>query len=365
MATIKSVFGAYADSKNLQYLVDKALDKFTPTWFQNYFDWAPKTYSLNFITVIGRSRVEAAASVVDRGAKAPLRSRQALEKLEGTVPPIMEKFFLDEKILRDFLMLRNMPGVGTDAVAESIIQLITDDVTKAANSTLKRIDYMALEGVSTGQISLTTTNNPDGVVLPTAIDLLMPSGNKQNATVNWDTVATAKPISVDFLNIKNLASARGIKHVKALMTWNSWFKFIATQEVKDMFNQFLGKSSNKLLPDLDGVNDLLRKQQLPTIDIVDVSIGIEKNGVITTYNPFSDTNVAFIPEGSLGKIHNAFAIEETNKINQVSYAMANRTLISKWGDNDPYQEWTKAELNAMPGIEAIDQIYLLSRTVAF
>jgi hypothetical protein len=33
MAKINSVFGAYADK--LQVVVDKALDKFAPTWFEN------------------------------------------------------------------------------------------------------------------------------------------------------------------------------------------------------------------------------------------------------------------------------------------------------------------------------------------
>lgn len=362
MATIKSVFGAYADSKNLQYLVDKALDKFAPTWFQNYFDWAPQQYSLNFITVIGKSRVEAAASVIERGSKAPMRSRAALEKLAGNIPPIAEKFPLDEVTLRDFLMLKQLPGI---EVADNIIQLITDDVVKAGMSTLKRIDIMALEAISTGKISLTTTNNPDGVVLPVAIDLLMPSANKVNASVAWATSATAKPITIDFMGIKNVASARGISHVKALMTWSAWFEFIATTEVKDMFNAYIGKSTNKLLPTMEGVNELLRKQSLPEIEIIDVSIGIEKDGKTTAYNPWETTNVAFVPAGKLGRIHNAYAIEEANKIPQVSYAKANRTLISKWGDNDPFIEYTKAELNAMPGVDAIDMVFLLSRTAAF
>jgi hypothetical protein len=130
-------------------------------------------------------------------------------------------------------------------------------------------------------------------------------------------------------------------------------------------NMFGAKGTGKYLPGLEGVNEFLRSQSMPYIEIVDVSIGIEKDGVITPYNPFDNTNVAFVPAGRLGVIHNAYAIEQLRPLDQVSYARADRTLISKWGDNDPYNEWTKAELNAMPGIEAIDSIVLLSRTAAF
>jgi hypothetical protein len=366
MATIKSIFGAYAESRYLQYLVDGANDRFAPTWFQNYFTWGPRTTSLNYVTVIGKSRVEAAATVIDRGSKAPLRGRPGVDRLTGVVPAIAEKFAMDEETLRTHMMLRDLPSLSDADKKQQILDLILNDVRKAADSTNKRIDIMCLEAVSTGAISLTTTNNPDGVVLPTALDLLMDDANRINSSVNWTgSPTTAKPITVDFKTIANLARGKGGRVVKALMTWDSFFAFIDTTEVKALFETMFGAGRGTLLPTLDGMNEFLRRQNLPIIEIVDVSIGVEKDGVVTPYNPFANTNIAFVPEGNLGTIHNAYAIEEMQPINQVSYAKADRTLISKWGDNDPYQEYTKAELNAMPGVDAIDGMYLLSRTQAF
>lgn len=366
MATTRSIFGEYANSTNLQYLVDRVQDQFAPVWFPRYFTWETQKVSLNFITVIGKSRVEAAASVVNRGSKAPLRGRQSAEKLAGSVPPIMEKFHLDEETLRDHIMLRDLPSVGDEEKKNQIIDLITNDVKKAATSTLKRLDIFALEGISTGKYSLSVLNNPDGVVLPNALDLLMPATNKRNASVAWATVASAKPITVDWAGMVQYGRTKNVRFSKALMTWDSFYAMIATDEVKNLFSTMFGaKGSGKLLPTLGGLNEFLASQSYPVIEIVDESIGIEKDGVITPYNPFENTNVAFIPEGNLGVIHNAYAIEQLRPLDQVSYAKSDRTLISKWGDNDPYNEWTKAELNAMPGIEAIDSIALLSRTVAF
>lgn len=363
MATIKSIFGAYADK--LQVMIDKANDQFAPTWFQNYFDVATPSATLDFVTVIGRSRIEAAASVTARGSKAPVRSRQALEKYSGSVPAITEKFHMDENDMRQFLALQALP-VSEETKKKQILDFMFDDVKKVGDAAMKRIDMMCLEAVSTGKVSLNVTNNPDGIILSNPIDLLMPSGNRVNASVSWDTAASAKPISVDIIGIVNAARARGITFAKILMDYTSWFKFIATTEVKDMFNAFLGKSSNKLLPTLEGVNQLLTAQKLPTVDLVDQVIGIEKDGVINSVSPWETTNVAFIPAGKLGKIQNSISIEELKPIAQVNYGkFRDLALISKWGDNDPYQEWTKVEANAFPGLEAIDAIYLLSRTAAF
>jgi len=362
MATVKSIFGTYADK--LQVLIDKANDRFAPTWFQNFFDVATPQPTLDFKSVIGRSRVEAAATVVARGSKKPVRSRQGLEAYSGNIPAISEKIHLNEDDMRQFLMLQNM-AVSDETKKKQILDFLFGDVKKVGDAAMKRIDIMCLEAVSTGKISLTLTNNPDGIVLSSALDLLMPAGNKVNAAVTWATAGSATPIT-DIQGIVNAARARGIAFERILMDWTSWFLFIKTTEVKDQYGNFLGKSNNKTFPTLDTVNDFLRSQKLPTIEIVDQSIGIEKDGVINTISPWETTNIAFLPAGNLGEIKNAVAIEELKPISQVTYGkFRDLALISKWGDTDPYQELTGVEANAFPSLTAIDAIYLLSRTVAF
>ena len=92
---VKSIFGVYAEK--MQLVIDASMDKFAPVWFKKYFDWGNSTSSLTYVSAIGRNRIEAAASVVDRNAPAPLRGRAGLEKLSGTVPAIKESFKLSEE----------------------------------------------------------------------------------------------------------------------------------------------------------------------------------------------------------------------------------------------------------------------------
>lgn len=361
MATIKSVFGVYSDK--LQMIIDKRLDAFAPTFFQEYFDFGVPQNSLTYVDVIGRSRVEAAATVMARGSKTPLRARNILDKLSGEIPNIGVKLQMLENDYRNYLSLQSMP-VSDEVKRKAALDLIFDDVKKVGDAPLKRIDYMVLEGLSTGVITLTTTNNPDGIVMPTAVDLLLPVANKANAAVNWATAATATPIT-DIQNRVEAAKAKGQAFAKILMDSSLWLKFIKTTEVKDLYGAFLGKANNKVIPTIDTVNEFLNGLKLPIIEVVNVSIGIEKDGVITTYNPFSTTNAVFIPAGKLGKIHNAFSVEELNKVEAINYAKVNGVFISKWRENDPWAEYTKSELNAFPGFDQIDGIHLLSTTLAF
>lgn len=362
MSQIKSIFGVYADK--LQVMIDNSLEQFAPAWFPSFFTWGPQQTTLTFVTAVGRSRIEAAASVIARGSRAPLRGRMPLEKYSGTIPAISEKFQLDENDLRDFLNLQNS-NVTDQTKKKVLLDLMFGDVKKVGDSAMKRLDYMCLEGISTGQITLTTTNNPDGVVAPTAVDLFMPAANKVNANISWATSATATPFD-DIVGIVNTASALGLKFAKILVSRNTYLNFAKSTQVKNLLSNFLGfKTAGNLIPTLDNINSLLSASQLPVMEIVDQPIGIEKNGIITSVRPFSDTNAVFVPAGNLGTIANAIAIEEFKPVPSVNYAKFNNALISKWSENEPYQEFTKVELNAFPSIDSIGGIYLLSTSVAF
>lgn len=361
MSKLKSVFGTAVDS--LQVMVDKSKTLYAPLWYPQYFEVAPPQQSLTYQSAIGRARVEAAASVVDRNAPAPIRTRQGLEKLTGKIPAIKEKFQLSEDDYRDYLALQNMPGVDDQTKLKQVLDFIWGDVAKAGDSCHKRMDIFCLQALSTGYIKINTTTNPDGVVHDD-IDLLMSSDNRKQGAVTWATAGSATPLT-DIETVVADAKKRGISFAKILMSWNLWAKFKATTEVKStMLTYYYGPkaagSNAMAVTILDKVNEYLAANKLPIIEIVDESIGIEKDGVITTSNYFDDNNATFIPAGKLGTIKNAIAIEKIKPVEKVTYADYNKVLISKWSDNEPFCEWTKGEWNAFPSWETIDSCYILT-----
>lgn len=362
MAQLKSIFGAYADQ--MQLMIDRSQDRFAPIWFPSRFPFGPTQASLTFTSVIGASRIEAAASVVDRNSKTPLRSRAALSKLSGAIPAIKEMFAMTEDDYRDYIVMQRMP-LSDEARLNQILDLIFNDVLKVSNAANKRVDYMVLEGLSTGQITITADNNPDGIIEKTAIDLLMPDDNKIDSAVTWATNSTATPIT-DIETVVTTATNAGRAVANILMSPTLFSKFRKAKEVIDTMSAFLygpkpGSGLNPVaITTLDRINQFLSENSFPTIELVDQVIGIEKDGKITPSRPWSDNNAVFVPAGQLGTIKNAWAIEEMQRVEKLSYALNGRTLISKWQENEPFQEWTKCELNAFPSFDAIDGIFLLS-----
>lgn len=356
MAKIKSVFGPYAD--RLQVMIDASLAVFEPTWFERYFDWGIPQASLTFVTAIGRNRIEAAASVVDRDSQSPLRGRGGLEKLTGDIPAIKEKIKMTESDYRDFMTLQQM-SIADGVKKQQLLDLMFNDVKTVGNSAMKRLDIMCLEAVSKGSISLDVVNNPDGVVLDNPLDLLMPAGNKTTVSTPWSNTADATPFD-DIQAVVEYHQARGVSFSKILMTRVAWGELIKTDQVRNYLQTFLRLGSANVMPTMSMVNEFLQENAFPPIELVDRSVGIEKDGVIATIKPFADTAVSFIPQGKLGKIHNAICLEEIRPVENVAYSKFKQALISKWAENEPFGEYTKVELNAFPGLDAIDSIHILT-----
>lgn len=361
MSKIKSVFGPYADK--LQAMIDARLDMFAPNWYPKYFTMGVPTMNLTYTSVLGASRIEAAATIITRGSSSPVRSRAALAKLSGEVAPISEKFVMSEQDYRDFMVLQTL-AIDETAKKQQLLDLLFNDAKKAGESAHKKLDMLALEAVSTGKITITVDNNPDGYIAPVALDLGMPSSNKSNAAVNWATSATATPLD-DIAVVVDAAAAEGKSFSKILMSRAVWLKFAKCKQVIDSLVSYNQLQRGAAIATLAKVNEYLAANLFPEIEITEEQIGVEKDGVITAQKPFSQTNAVFVPAGPLGKIHNAIAVEQLKPVAHVAYADFNKALISKWQENDPFQEFTKVELNAFPGFEAVENVFLLSTTAAF
>jgi|1185.fasta_scaffold00001_58 hypothetical protein len=346
-------------TSQLQVVVDNALGLFAPTWFEKYFTIDSKQATLDYETVIGRQRIEAAATVASRDGETPLRARPGLEKLKGEIPVLKEMFTMSEKDFRNWEILKALT-TNDAAKKDAMLKLLFDDLTKAGNSVMKRMDIFCLQGISTGQISLDVAINPDGVVWVDPIDLLAPDANFFDSAVSWADNVNADPFE-DILTVVTAATASGKYFSKMLISQNIWMKLMRSQKLISLIAAFSGQRDiTNMRPTLKNVNDYLTEQAWPVFEVVEQIIGIEKDGKVGTIKPFNQNNVAFVPAGILGTIKQAIAIEEIRKVEKVAYADFKGALLSKWAQNEPFREYTKVEWNAFPSFDAIDNIYYLT-----
>jgi hypothetical protein len=191
------------------------------------------------------------------------------------------------------------------------------------------------------------------------MDLLMPAGNRSTATIKWNAAAATTTPITNIQNVVTDARSKGRSFSKMLMDITTFFLFAKSKEVIDSLVSFNQLQQGAAIATLDKVNVYLQANLLPVIEIVDQVVGIEKDGVIGTINPFDAKNVSFVPAGPLGVIKNALSLEQMQPVQSVNYASYKNALISKWQENDPWSEYTQVELNAFPAFEAIDNVFIL------
>lgn len=358
---IKSVFGDYASE--LQVLVDANLDRFKEPFFPKYFTMGSPQSGLSYATAIGRTRIEAAASIVAHGSEAPLRSRAGLEKFSGEVAAIKVKRKMDESEYRNWMMVQQM-NLPDESKKQQIIQLIWDDVKYVVDSVRSRLDVMVKQAMSSGNVTIDVASNPEGSVMGD-INLLVEADNSgnpgsRNGTAEafgvglpgWDTSGTADAVQDISAVVTEIAEPNGIVYEKVIMTPAQWRQVSRQTLVMARF----GTEE----PTLDEMNNYLSDRQLPIIELAHGRHAVETAGRITNITPWNDERVVFVPAGNLGIIHNALAVEEISPVPTVDYAISDRTLVSKWAQTEPFGELTRGEIAAFPGLEAADQMLFVN-----
>lgn len=359
---VPSYFANLAQSQNLQFLLDQSqLNLEQQSIWRNWLTVGVPQMSLNFDNAIGRERIAAAASIVDSDAPAPLRSRNKLELYKGKIPAIKEKFRMNQDDMRALEVLKALPLAGGNN--EALIGFLNKDLQEAAVSGDKRIDIMLLQAVSTLTIDVNVTNNPDGVAYG-VIDLLAQPYQKQGVPTVWTNVAST-PID-DIENYLNKQwTTRGRQFAKILMSYELWLTFKKTTQVKTYLATFYntGKANGGAFAvTLARVNEMFSANQWPLIEIVNHVSNVETDGQPTYFRAFNSNNVAFVPAGKLGILHNAVSMEEIHRVADKSYAKFGPTLVSKWAESDPLVEFTGMEMNAFPGVN-VDGIFVLTTDV--
>ena len=326
-------------------------------WYYPDFFPADTVDELKYETLIGSEGKPVAADIVAYNTSAPLKRRQVIDKLTGTIPAQRVKRLMEETDLNTYNQLKRMANPNQ----QKLLKLVFDDVSFVHKSVRGRLEWLALQILSYPTLSLSKTTN-NGIVTEKAIDFQMPSANKHFVAVVWsDAVGTTTPIT-DFISVKSAATALGITHKFALMNTTQFNQFAASTETKNFsYSVIYGGSGGILLtPTIEQVNTMLKSRGLPTIIIIDQSITIENSShAHTTANPWNTNYVTFIPDLQVGNMLFAPIAEETNKPLQVTQTKSDGVLISKYSDVDPICEFTKGETNAFPSWTGVDECFSL------
>ena len=301
---------------------------------------------------IGSSNTIVAADIVSMDSALPLKKRDAVSKADGEIPKIGMKLYLNERTMTDLGILRRSKGQDN-----AIVQKLFNDTYKCIAGVKEVTEYMFLNALSTGVTFVEDENNVGTAV---RIDFKHPDSNKYGVNLPWSD-PNAKPID-DLKRVIRAAKAAGNNPSIMMMDDLAFENFVANEQVRRGYAFSLNFSGDNIpTPDIQQVNAYLKKNQLPTIDVVDRVVLFEKNGKRTSLKPWEDYAVVLLNDSVVGTHTYGTLAEEDHPVEGVNYQKADEyILISKYHKNDPLQEFTSSQALALPVIDAVDSIYIIS-----
>ena len=346
---------------NVEAYVNRQRELFLNKLYWQQFFPLKYTTQLTWESLSGSGGNPVMADVIEYNSSAPLKSRRVVTKTSGDIPKIAIKRQMDEKDMNDYNILKALSQ--GDANRTALLDLVFNDIDFCYSGVMARTEYLAMQALSYGAISLTTSNN-NGIITEVDCDFGIPAANKTGASVVWSNASGAYPMT-DFKNIQETARAAGYPLGYALMDRTTLTYMLAADSVQDAYEVFQGVSarSRKTAPTFADLNNMLGAYLYPKVIIVDSAVRFENNShTLTAAAPWKTGYVTFIPDIAVGNIlHGPIAEETATSVSKKAIQVKrDHVLISKWSELEPFGEFTKGQANAFPRFNDVNSIFILN-----
>jgi len=341
---------------NVEAYVNRQRELFLQKLYWQQFFPLKYTTQLTWESLAGSGGNPVMADVIEYNSSAPLKSRRVITKTTGDIPKIALKRQMDEKDMNDYNILKAL-STG-DANRSALLDLVFNDIDFCYTGVMARTEYLAMQALSYGSISLTTSNN-NGIVTEVACDFGIPTGNKTAAAQLW-SVASGTPMT-DIRNLTDNARASGFPLEYMCMDRTAFTRLQASTQVQEEW-AVLRNTTTKATPTFADLNNLFESRLLPKIILVDSNVRFENElHALSNVAAWKNGYVTFIPDIKVGNIlHGPIAEETSESISKKAIQVKrDHILISKWAELEPFGEFTKGQANAFPRFTDVDGIFIM------
>lgn len=324
--------------------------------------------------------IYAMATYVDLDSPAPLRSVDGVEINTGKIPRMKHGFKLNEKIIREQMI---MAGKGAfDAAAEkAILTVLYNSTDKLIGGNYNTLKYQRHQTVSTGKFTLLNDNNPQGLQNVT-FDFKIPPGNitTKTSTARWwtddayttegsasdpvaDLVALVKAAEdayapVGVIEVSQKCFTRFLGHSKVRIALGYYYNpEAASDAIASNIAKRLSKEESRVL--------LERKLGYP-IRIIDSVSEVEsydkatKSKVKTRLSSFDEDAWVLMPDGEIGTIKAVQPIIIPDPAARIALYDGGRTVLTQTFDAKNKYQYIESELTALCVPNRTNYMYYLN-----
>lgn len=336
-----------------------------PFYFPTLFP-LKENYSLTWKALETQVGLKIAADLVARGATIDKKTREAISRIQGDIPKIAVKKTKNEDELDEYDLMIARTSNNPDLRA--LVEAWAEDTNYCWTAVNARLEWMALQSISLGKITLTNANNVS-VLTEYDVDYMIPDDQKvgfQIGSAAWDKSASAHPFTKDFKAIVKKAKKRGISLKYAFMSLDTFATLTETEEAQKICASFAANALGvQQTPSLEQVNtamrglSYLRGLQIIVID-QDITIELSDGSRPFSGNPFVENVVMFSESKVLGNTYWKKPADLNVKGSVAIKVMREHTLIKKFATEEPLEEVTMGISNAFPAWRTSSRSFLMS-----
>ena len=292
------------------------------------------------------------ADVVALDSSLPIKSRDAVEMVNGEIPKMGIKMYMTENQMKavDSLISQNAGGRFTSTIINNIFQ----DLPKCIDSIYETIEAIFQSELSSG-IGVAPKSTGTGVRL----DMKFLSANKKGVTAAWNT-SSGKAID-DLQKIFDKAEEDG-NVITDMYADDTFLKlFYGNDQAKQQFAFNMGfVGSNIPVLSLEQAQDVVRRKWGVELHRVARKFKSELNGTQANATSWQNGVASFVCDPRIGSLVWTNTVESTRPKAGVEYqTVDNFILLSKYAENDPWREYTSSQAMVVPILNNVDRIYTL------
>lgn len=307
--------------------------------------------------------IYAMATFVDIDSPGGTHAMQTATVSTGKVPRFKHQFVMDEKVIREQMILAGRFNNVTPLMQEQLARLLFNNTDKLIGGNYNTLTYQRHQAVSTGSFAITATNNPGGIADLTFSFGLVAANQKaaggfgSNGTKYVWSSASANPIG-DLMDMIQHADDNFIPYGFFEMSKALWNTFRAHINVKSAV-----ATGVNLNADLTNIGSMIFTDEvikayligigLPPIVIIDSLVSVDKYNPVTRVvdytqiRPFDEAVVVLRPAGEIGTIKAVEPIVLQDPSARIALFDGGRTKLTQRFDSKNVIQTIESELTAL------------------
>jgi hypothetical protein len=322
----------------MQIMFDEATKNRKTLWEQTYADrWftvRPPQLGLTVEGIIASYGIRVRAALIGDDSGTPLRPMRGFETWKGEIPRFGHRFMMTAKVLRSLMQVYENNHINPEAKIREIENVIFGEYRDAYMGCKDVADEIILKALSGGGVALfdPAVDNPEGREY--LFDFDMPALNKRTAPIEWSDANVNNPsidVLSDLISLVYEYRSLGIEFDSMLMAPVVRFWLLKNISIR---RAVLGEHYATRVIREDELDATFSSMGLPPIRLINKRVGIQKDGIVTSLNPWNDDVIAFLPrtaDGKIGEIQPAMEDSTILPDLTVDYTNAgDGIVIAKW-----------------------------------